>query len=296
MTGGLGFIGSWITMELIKAGHQVTILARNPDKIPHFRDLKEISMVKGGLEDRELIRTAMSGHDAVLHNALFWGDSLSEMLQKDTAATVFLAETAGESGISQFLYTSSTAALGEFRPEMHEEMRLKPIDAYGASKAASEGFILAASRKYSMRCNIIRPGYTVANPVVPLAPMEIDSRFRDIVRKAVDGTEIELDEFDGTQFIWAGDLAKIFRSVLETDGNRRVYFGLSKEFVTWEAVAREAVKIAGTGAPVTIRKKDKSGEACLFELKKIRDDFGYEFKCWEKIREHIEYLIGVAKS
>jgi len=34
LTGGTGFIGSYVAMELVKQGHHVTILARNRNKVP----------------------------------------------------------------------------------------------------------------------------------------------------------------------------------------------------------------------------------------------------------------------
>ena len=37
LTGGTGFIGSYVAMELVKHGHQVTILARNPDNVPELK-------------------------------------------------------------------------------------------------------------------------------------------------------------------------------------------------------------------------------------------------------------------
>lgn len=36
VTGGTGFIGSYTSLELAKAGHEVIILARNPQKNPSF--------------------------------------------------------------------------------------------------------------------------------------------------------------------------------------------------------------------------------------------------------------------
>ena len=40
LTGGTGFIGSYVTLELVKHNHKATILARNPNKIPEFKKIK----------------------------------------------------------------------------------------------------------------------------------------------------------------------------------------------------------------------------------------------------------------
>ncbi|HPM35746.1 MAG TPA: GDP-mannose 4,6-dehydratase, partial [Spirochaetota bacterium] len=42
LTGGTGFIGSYIAMELVSSGHEVKILARNADKVPFLHSVKGI--------------------------------------------------------------------------------------------------------------------------------------------------------------------------------------------------------------------------------------------------------------
>ena len=34
MTGGTSFIGCYVVRRLVEEGHQITILARDPDKVP----------------------------------------------------------------------------------------------------------------------------------------------------------------------------------------------------------------------------------------------------------------------
>src|SRR5271157_2526191 len=196
------------------------------------------------------------------------------MLTKDTLSSVFIFEKAAEAGIKRFIYTSSTAAMGEFREKMDEETKSKPIDYYCATKAASEEYLLAVSYQYPMICSIIRPGYTFGRPVIAGAPMEVDSRFREIVMAALEGHDITVTVNDGTQFIWAGDLAKIYLSVLDSGENRNIYFGLGRDYITWEQIANEAIKQTASGSRVN-KKSDGIG-ICLFDTGKIRNSFGYD--------------------
>lgn len=39
LTGGTGFIGSYVVMELLKNGHEITIFARNQNKVPSLNSL-----------------------------------------------------------------------------------------------------------------------------------------------------------------------------------------------------------------------------------------------------------------
>jgi UDP-glucose 4-epimerase len=291
LTGGMGFIGSHITMELLQNGHEVTLLARNPNKVAAFNKIPGLHIVQGGMENRDLIAATLPGHDACIHNALFWGDSAVEMLMKDTMSTVFLLETAANAGIKHFVYTSSTAAMGEFRPNMNEESKCKPVDYYGATKEASEAYLLGVAAKTSMRCNIVRPGYTFGNPVVEGAPMEVDDRFRQIVKNALNGTDIKLTQYDGTQFIWAGDLAKVFRAALESNKNREIYFGLGKDFTSWEKIAQEAIKLAGSKSQILLEDKGYGKDPFLFDLSKIKQEFGFAFESWDRLVDHVKYLV-----
>ena len=252
LTGGMGFIGSYIAVELLGKGDEVTILAREPNKIPKFLETPGISVVKGGLDDIDVIREALQGQDACIHNALYWGDSPTKMLMNDTRASVSVFEAAADAGVKDLIYTSSTAAIGPFKPLMEESMHIAPSDYYGATKASTEAFLSAFSYRTEMRCNTVRPGYTIGNPVVEGAPIFSDRRFKNIVRAALDGDDIKVTRFDGTQFVWAGDLAKIYSSVLHSDVSRQTYFGLAGDFSTWEQIARDAVELAESASVVVV--------------------------------------------
>ena len=146
-----------------------------------------------------------------------------------------------------------------------------------------------------MHCNLIRPGYAIGNPVVPGAAIYSDARFRNIVRAALAGAEIRVVQNDGTQFIWAGDLARIYSAVLHANPNRAIYFGLAQDFTTWEAIARQTVQM--TDSPSRIIVEDKGhGAPHLFDLGRISREFGLSFTSAARITEHLEYLIRQARS
>jgi UDP-glucose 4-epimerase len=296
ITGGMGFIGSYIVMDLLTSGHQVTILARNPAKVPEFQTMPGIQIVRGGLDDMPVIAAALPGHEACIHNALYWGNSPTEMLHNDTRSSVHIFAKAADTGVKHLIYTSSTAAMGEFRPGMHEEMKPKPSDYYGATKAATEAYLLAFGSKTSMRCNIVRPGYTIGNPVVSGAHIYSDKRFKQIVASALAGDEIRLTKNDGTQFIWAGDLAKIYTAILGAQVNRSIYFGLSKTWTPWEAIAKQAIDMTKSKSRIVLEDKGYGADPHLFDLGKIEREFGLSFDSTRIITDHLRYLVDLARK
>ena len=292
LTGATGFIGSYVAYEFLNAGHDLIIMARNPEKVPELSEHAHVRRVKATLKDSELFPAAFEGVDACVQIALGWGDTPSTMLQNDTTPTICLLEAAQKAGVKKFIYTSSTAALGHFFPNMSEADPLRPSDLYGATKAASEAYVLAVGARSDMRCNVIRPGYTFGNPIVPGASTQPDRRFHQIAQAAKHGQDIPVQAGDGTQFIWAGDLARLYRALLESNKNREVYYGLGKPFVTWQHVAERAAALAGSASRIV--QTGRGDEPSLFNLAKIERDFGLSFDSAPHIDEHLRYLLESA--
>jgi len=308
LTGGTGFIGSHVALELVGQGHRVTILARNPAKVPALAQIPQVEIVPGSITDQKLLGELVSRKDACVHVALNYTRKLGwEVLLDDTLPSVYLSDVAAKAGVQHFIYTSSTAVNdclyvgGGDSPE--EKIKIatsatkqRPATFYGATKAASENFLMAQSYLSPMRVNIIRPGYTFGNPALPGGSNDGDTRFQNIVHKAVHNQPITVTKNDGTQFIFAGDLAKLYSAVLRSDVNRKTYYGLGKKVVSWHAVALEAVKRSGSSSEVRLEDKGWSDDRLVWDVSDMKEDFGLEFDAWQKIVEHLDYYIELERK
>lgn len=291
MTGGTGFIGSYIVQALVEHGHQVTVLARNPHKVKGFLNHPHIDLVAGDLRDRSVIDQALQGQDACIHVALGWGDTAVEMLEADTLPALYIFETAAQAGVKDLVYTSSTAAYGEHRPVFSETVQPLPNNFYGATKAATEKYLNAISHRYGIRANVIRPGYTFGNPVVEGASIYSDPRFRNIIRAAKADAPIPLVKNDGTQFIWAGDLAKIYTAVLASDHNRKIFNGLGAEFTTWEDIAKMAIAETGSHSEIVLEDTGRSKGGGQYDVSLIAEEFDHRFASYDLLKDHVAYLV-----
>jgi UDP-glucose 4-epimerase len=295
-------------MELVRSNHDVTILARNPQKVPEFHKLNNIEILSGDITDTKLLEQSVKGKDACIHIALNYTKQTGwEVLKDDALPTVFLMGAAAKEHVKHFIYTSSTAANDSLymAPEGEKDTSITrvtsstkqhPATFYGATKAASENFLMAQSYLSPMRMNIIRPGYTFGNPVAAGASAQGDRRFETIVKNALRNENISLIKNDGTQFIWAGDLATLYRKVLESQVNRKTYFGLSNSFTTWQAIAEEAVKKCHSRSEVVIEDKGWIDPGMFWDVTDMKNDFGLEFDSWERIKEHLDYYILCLKG
>lgn len=289
ITGASGFIGSHVAHRLLNAGHELVAMVRNPEKLPWLQAQVGVTLVRAGLDDHEQLRKGVEGCQACVHIALGWGETPASMLNADTVPTVILLEACLHAGVEKFIYTSSTAAIGAFPPFIDETTKPSPADLYGATKAASEAYVLGVEAASDMQCVVVRPGYTFGNPVVPGASTQSDNRFREIARRAAAGEDIELEAGDGTQFIWAGDLARIYEGILNSDRTREVYFALSRTFVSWEQIAQEAIELTGSGSHIVLH--GQAGEPTTFDVSKLDRHFGLTPESYPYITEHLKYCL-----
>lgn len=307
LTGGTGFIGSHITVALISAGHKVSILARNENRIPALQQLPDVQVVRCGMHDYSTIEKLMPGHDALVHVALDYSDGAVNMLQHDTLGAVNLFEQAAKNGM-QIIYTSSTAAVdflymtdwGRNRfagKQLSEDHRTLPTTFYGATKAACESFLSAVGYEYGVRTNSIRPGYVFGNPALIGAPTQPDTRFRDIVAQALAGESIHVAQNDGTQFLWAADIAQVYVRLLESDIDKECFFALGKNYFTWEQIAKYIAESVHSTSEIIVESSAIPDRPAGFAVDKINKMLGLSFDDgWDKIKLHTQYLTELLRS
>ncbi len=305
MTGGTGNIGQYVLQAFLQAGHSVVLLTRTPDRIPAYRDMPGVTLVKGSLLDFDVLRQAVQGCEAVVHIALGWGNDPVAMLENDTRVTAFLMDAAERAGARMFIYTSSTAAVGDMQDGTNEESVCRPTDLYGATKASGEAYTLGFRQYYSkqggygervkLKRNVIRPGYTYSNPAVPEGSSQGDRRFAQICEDIVAGRDISWDINDGTQFLSARQIAQVYLKLAESDLNEEVFFALGQQFVSWYEIACMAKEMMPE-SPSKITSPTVEGKHPCYDVSKIKRTFGLAFDSREDLREHVRWNMERAKA
>lgn len=114
VTGATGFIGSQLTLGLLKAGHRVRVLHR-PTSSLRMLDGLPVELAAGDLTNPASLQAAAAGVEVVFHAAAMLGGGRSD-LERMTAVTVqgtrAVLEAAREAGVRRVVHTSSVAALG----------------------------------------------------------------------------------------------------------------------------------------------------------------------------------------
>jgi UDP-glucose 4-epimerase len=161
ITGGTGFVGTYLARALLASGRSVTALALedfNAESLFVLGDLaRQVQVVRGDIRDTEAMRklAAELRPDAIIHTAALVG--LEPSLENPTLAyniningSIALLEAARLAGVKKFIYASSNAVyhLKEYDPidERHPITSLSvgnPAGHYGTSKMAAEQIGLA---------------------------------------------------------------------------------------------------------------------------------------------------------
>ena len=156
VSGGAGFIGSHVTVELAQAGYDVVIADNmsNCDET-NYRGVcsilgKELPFVKMDFCDKEAVRNLFAKYpiDAVIHFAAFKavGESVTNPLKyysNNLESFINLLEVAVEKGGCNVLFSSSATVYGEPEklPVTEESPRMPATSSYGNTKQMCEDIL-----------------------------------------------------------------------------------------------------------------------------------------------------------
>ncbi|HZD73570.1 MAG TPA: NAD-dependent epimerase/dehydratase family protein [Actinomycetota bacterium] len=194
VTGGAGFVGRSVVRALRRAGAQVTVvdLQRFPDG--------DVTSVVGELTDPATRDAAVrEGLDGIVHLAAVTSvlrsmDDPAGVYEANVAATAGLLELARARGAGRFLLASTNAVVGDVgEATIHEDMPLRPLTPYGATKAACEMLLSGYAGSYGMATCALR-----LTNVYGQGMTHKDSFVARLMRAARTGATVEIYG-DGTQ-------------------------------------------------------------------------------------------------
>jgi UDP-glucose 4-epimerase len=144
ITGGAGYIGSHVLLQLLERGERVVVL---DNLYTGFRQaVRGAPLIIGDVGDRELVERILREHDVdtVMHFAAntIVPESVREPLKyygNNTCATRNLLAACVQQGVKQLVFSSTAAVYGMPAGGIAtEDMALAPINPYGTSKLMSE--------------------------------------------------------------------------------------------------------------------------------------------------------------
>ncbi len=234
VTGGAGYIGSFIVRELVEKGYKVIVI----DNLVygHKKSLpKEAVFVEGDIGDKELLSKIFTENkvDAVMHLAAFCyvGESVKQpekYFKNNVHNSLILLDTMLKHNVKKMVFSSTCSVYGiPDKVPITEEEPVKPINPYGETKLIFENKLKEIAKKQGLKFISLRYFNAAGaaldgdmgedhDPETHLIPIILQTALGKREHVEIYGTDYETD--DGTcirDYIHVLDLASVHILALE---------------------------------------------------------------------------------
>ena len=283
ITGGAGFIGSYLVDTLLHTGWEVTVLDNLtmgnkicPQALPN------VQFINGDVRDLNVVLKAAQGADAIIHFAAIVGvdeviNRRSATIEIESIGTYNIVHVAKKMGTQKIIYASSSAVYGKGKADINRENNeLHLENAYALAKRLNELYLDALTKEEGISTNSLRffnvYGQRQDNRmVVP--------RFFE---QAMTNQPIEVFG-DGTQtrdFTHVDDVIKVVMSLLENHSVNGI-FNVSRGIETQiHELARMIKKVTRSNSEIRLLDFPKKRNAY-----KVNKRVG----CAEKLYQHLDF-------
>ena len=283
VTGGAGFIGSNLAMELSKR-YRVTVIDNlSTGKLENIAHIPNIDFIQGSITNLSLLKNAFEGAECIFHEAALPSVQRSvddpiacNLANVDGTLNVLLA--ARDCGAKKVVYASSSSVYGD-TPTLpkREDMKPNPKSPYAVSKLASEYYARIFSEIYGLKTvclryfNVFGPRQDPKSEYAAVIPIFI-SRIKEGKPPVIFG--------DGNQtrdFTFVHDVVKANILAMENEPSEGVFNIACERRTSLNQLARQIMDIMGFKADL-IYDNPRLGDVkdSLADITAARRELNYE--------------------
>lgn len=216
VTGGAGFIGSHTVERLLAEGHNVVVLDNcSSGKRENLPEDSNLAIISGDVRNRDAVKAATNGMDAVLHLAAQVSVSASidnpiASCEHNVMGFLNVLDSSFRAGVKRFVYASSAAVYGMPKElPLNESSPINAISPYGLEKLIDDQY----AGLYRTLYNYSTLGLRYFNAYGPR--QDAASPYAGVISKFVSALKLSQPLTmlgDGKQtrdFIYVDDIAKI---------------------------------------------------------------------------------------
>ncbi len=261
ITGGAGSCGRYLTASFLRQGCEVRVIDKDVESLRSVGDGR-LTLFRAGIEDRDALKSAVDGVDAVLHLAWSFSDDPLEVLERDLRGHIYLLEETAARNVRHLIYASTAVVYGKPRyspideghPLLVEEAR-KPL--YGIAKAAAEKLCLMYGKARGPQATVVRFWWAYGDDIG-------GKHLREMLKTASAGNPLEVPADSGGSFLHMADLAQGMERCLFNPGAYGRTWNFSTVYVTWEEVAEMVRDVTGSHSGIRcIPRETWTGSAFL---------------------------------
>ncbi len=245
VTGGAGFVGSYLVESLLDRGFEVRVLDKVTGELEKLKGHPKLEITIGGIENPEIVNSAMKDVDVVYHLAWSFSPGPADAFKIDVGGYINVLEAASANKVKHFLFPSSSVVYGEptYWPidEVHPHLTQKsrdPLHALTKSTAHRLSSLYYTQYKLPYTIFIFWWGYGKGH--IP------GRNLRNIIDSTLKGESIKAPEKASGSVLYLGDIAKAFELATLNEKAYGQEFNLSSFQIRWRELIEFIIKSAGS--------------------------------------------------
>jgi len=285
VTGGAGFIGSYIVEELARQQHELVIFdnlfSGKMDNIKPFLKKKNVTFVKGSITDLSVLKKIFEGADGIFHEGAIASVPRSianpfATNEVNVNGTLNILIAARDCGVRKVVFASSSSVYGN-TPALpkHEDMTPNPLSPYAVSKLTGEYYLKVFSEVYGLKTlslryfNVFGPRQDPKSEYAAVIPRFITKILRH------ESPTIYGDGGQTRDFTYVKDVVQANIRAMESDAQGVFNVAYCKR-IDLNELASMIMEITGITVPL-VYEPSRTGDVrdSLADIRRAQKAFGY---------------------